>query len=260
MRREGTISANWKDSKAGMIFCQEGHSGVLAEGRGLPQSVCTFSEAFDSGPNSLSCAKAGVMDGKCLLARLTGSSNRGCWGSARSFPSAGKFSFLSWSKGACQNSNSQGSPELLMINHLFWSFCLLEFFTQMGNEWWWCRASYLAQRMGKNSSTGVNGLLPLKWRAHNQMRPVRYHFIQPTNYQFMLPRWLLWPMSTNQASTGTWAWQANQSPLWPLIAWHWFTYAEQGAYLPGTTAFPQSKKRSLKLLLRVAPKEGESFF
>lgn len=53
-----------------MIFCQEGHLGVLAEGRGLPQSVCTFSEAFDSGPNSLSCAKAGVMDGKCLLARL----------------------------------------------------------------------------------------------------------------------------------------------------------------------------------------------
>lgn len=31
--------------------------------------------------------------------------------------------------------------KLLLINHLFWSFCLLEFFTQMGNEWWWCRAS-----------------------------------------------------------------------------------------------------------------------
>lgn len=111
VRREGTISANWKDTRAGMIFCQEGHLGVLAEGRGLPQSVCTFSEAFDSGPNSLSCAKAGAMDGKCLLARLARSSNRGCWDSARSFPSAGKFSFLSWSEGACQNSNSRGSSE-----------------------------------------------------------------------------------------------------------------------------------------------------
>lgn len=109
--REGTISANWKDTGAGMIFCQEGHLGVLAEGRGLPQSVCTFSGAFDSGPNSLSCANAGAMDGKCLLARLARSSNRGCWDSARSFPLAGKFSFLSWSEGVCQNSNSQGSPE-----------------------------------------------------------------------------------------------------------------------------------------------------
>lgn len=112
VRMEGTVSANWRNTRTEMIiFCQEGHSGVLAEGRGLPQSVCTFSEAFDSGPNSLSCAKAGAMDGKCLLARLTGSSNRGCWGSARSFLSAGKFSFLSWSEGACQNSSSQSSPE-----------------------------------------------------------------------------------------------------------------------------------------------------
>lgn len=119
VRREGAISANWRDTRAGVIlFCQEGHSGVLAEGRGLPQSACTFSEAFDSGPNALSCAKAGAMDGKCLLARLTRGSNRGCWGSARSFPSAGKFSFLSWSEGVCQNSNSQCSPEA-MITHLF---------------------------------------------------------------------------------------------------------------------------------------------
>lgn len=104
MRREGTVSANWRDTRAGVIiFCQEGHSGVLAEGRGLSRAVCTFSEAFDSGPNSLSCAKAGAMDGKCLLARLTRSSNRGCWGSARSFPSAGKFNFQSWSEGACQS-------------------------------------------------------------------------------------------------------------------------------------------------------------
>ena len=73
--------------------------------------MCTFSEALDSGPNSLSCAKAGAMDGKCLLARLTRSSNRGCWGSARSVPSAGKLSFQSWSEGICHNSNSQGSPE-----------------------------------------------------------------------------------------------------------------------------------------------------
>lgn len=73
--------------------------------------MCTFSEALDSGPNSLSCAKAEAMDGKCLLARLTRSSNRGCWGSARSVPSAGKLSFQSWSEGVCHSSNSQGSPE-----------------------------------------------------------------------------------------------------------------------------------------------------
>lgn len=101
----GTRGQGWSS------FAKKGTRVSLAEGRGLPQSVCTFSEAFDSGPNSLSCAKAGAMDGKCLLARLTRSSNRGCWDSARSFPSAGTFSFPSWSEGACQNSNSQGSPQ-----------------------------------------------------------------------------------------------------------------------------------------------------
>lgn len=30
-------------------------------------------------------------------------------------------------------------------------------------------------------------------------------------------------------------------------------------YLPGVTAFPHSKEKSLKLLLRVAPEEGVSF-
>ena len=34
-----------------------------------------------------------------------------------------------------------------LLIHLFWSFCLLEFLVQMGNEWWWCRTSDLAQRM-----------------------------------------------------------------------------------------------------------------
>lgn len=113
MRREGTVSANWRDTRAGVIiFCQEGHSGVLAEGRGLSRSVCTFSEAFDSGPNSLSCAKAGARDGKCLLARLTRSSNRGCWGSARSVPSAGKF--IIFSHGQRERVNPSISKFLLV--------------------------------------------------------------------------------------------------------------------------------------------------
>lgn len=80
--------------------------GVLAEGRGLPQSVCTFSVAFDSGPNAWLCECRG--DGwECSLARLAGGSHRGCWASARSFPSAGKLSFLSRLEGVCPNSNSQ---------------------------------------------------------------------------------------------------------------------------------------------------------
>lgn len=148
LRREGAVSANWRDTRAGVIIFCQGHSGVLAEGRGLSRSVCTFSEALDSGPNSLSCAKAGPMDGKCLLARLTRSSNRGCWGSARSVPSAGKLSFQPWSEGVCRNSNSHRALQKLLI-HLFWSFCLLEFLVQMGNELWWCRTSYLAQRIEK---------------------------------------------------------------------------------------------------------------
>ena len=60
-------------------------------------------------------------------------------------------------------------------------------------------------------------LLPAQWWPHNQMgtRKITFHSTLDcaTIYEFMLPCWHLWPMSTNQVSTGPRAQQENQSRL-----------------------------------------------
>lgn len=128
--------------------------GVLAEGGGLPQSVCTFSVAFDSGPNAWLCYCCG--DGwECSLARLAGGSHGGCWASARSFPSAGKLSFLSRLEGVCPNSNSQLSRSCCCLpsalkNAAYWNFWPNGSKKGNGTE----PNFYLAQERHKHCSAG----------------------------------------------------------------------------------------------------------
>lgn len=151
--------------------------------------------------------------------------------------------------------------KLLLINHLFWSFCLLEFFTQMGNEWWWCRASKNEQ---KNSSAGINYLTTIEMMGSypngGQADTISFNFGLTDNLSIHAAMLALLAHVDQFSKPRHVAWQENESSLWPCSCWHRFTYAGQGAFFAKCHCFPSFKGKVTEVIPQSSTRGREEFF